>query len=369
MNNTAIRAYRNVDTSSLIVFITSCTYINQSSSLSTANTLGLTSDADRAAANTYLDKVSASLGQEHKALTVYNITGTNLYILTKILMDVLQGNSLPLREALRGVNAQHISTSLQQGRHTLCIVTSVNTSTNDITLVAVNQLQLMLLVIGIVLAEYHITETLILIHQWQHIQLVFPDNIISLSQAGISAGINQFLKWSHKLLGRSLQAHTGYTIITAGNNTQQLAGRSTVLSYSHSRVASLFFQCQNLSNSCFRSNIGIAVYEAGLEVLYPCYHSCLFLNTLGTIDKGNAALTSQCYCHAVIRYRLHDSRGHWNVHGNLWFLTLFKLYQWSLQGNICRNALIRRITRYQKVLAKGMRWFTEIECQLNPYFL
>ena len=41
----------------------------------------------------------------------------------------------------------------------------------------------------------------------------------------------------------------------------------------------------------------------------------------------------------------------------------------KVKGNICRNALIRRITRYQKVLAKGMRWFTEIECQLNPYFL
>ena len=101
MHNTAIRAYRNINAGSLIVFITGCTYINQGSSLTTSDTLGLTGNTDGTAADTNLDKVSTCLGQEHKAFTVNYIAGTNLHILAEILMDVFQGNALPLGEALR----------------------------------------------------------------------------------------------------------------------------------------------------------------------------------------------------------------------------------------------------------------------------
>ena len=101
MHDTAVRANRNVNACLLIIFIAGLAHIDDSRRLAASDTLRFTRDADRAAADTNLDKISASLCKEAEAFTVHNITRTDLYILTEILVNVFHRDFLPFREALR----------------------------------------------------------------------------------------------------------------------------------------------------------------------------------------------------------------------------------------------------------------------------
>ena len=156
MNDTTIRADRNVYTRLLIVFVTLTADIDQCRCLTTADPLGLTRDADGAATDTDFDKVRAGLSQETEAFAVDYVAGADLDILTEVLVDVFQRDTLPLREAFRGINAQDIRASLYEGRDTLCIVTGVDTSTDDVALILIDELQLMFFVVIVVLTEYHV---------------------------------------------------------------------------------------------------------------------------------------------------------------------------------------------------------------------
>ena len=60
MNDTTVRADRNINTGLFKVLISCLADFDQSGSLSTADTLLFTGDADGAAADTDLDKVSAA---------------------------------------------------------------------------------------------------------------------------------------------------------------------------------------------------------------------------------------------------------------------------------------------------------------------
>ena len=61
MNDTAVRAERNVISCLFEVLVTSLSYSEYGGSLAAADTLLLTCDADRAAADTDLDEVCAAV--------------------------------------------------------------------------------------------------------------------------------------------------------------------------------------------------------------------------------------------------------------------------------------------------------------------
>ena len=112
--DTAIRAYRNIDTGFLVVFISCLANFNQRGSLSTADTLGFTGDADRTAADTYLNKVSSSLSEEQEAVAVNYVACANLNLVTIVLTNPVDGNLLPFRITFGRVNAENVSASVNQ---------------------------------------------------------------------------------------------------------------------------------------------------------------------------------------------------------------------------------------------------------------
>ena len=96
VNDTAVRADRNVDACLLIVFVTCLADIDKSRSLTASDTLRLTGDADGAAADTDLDEICSCLCEEQEAFTINNIACANLYLRSELLMNVVKSNALPL---------------------------------------------------------------------------------------------------------------------------------------------------------------------------------------------------------------------------------------------------------------------------------
>ena len=281
-------------------------------------------------------------------------------------MNVMQGNALPLGEALRGINAQHIRPCLQEGWHPLRIVPGIDARPHDIALAGVQQLKLVFLVVRIVLAEDHVAQALLLINQGQHVQLMLPDHVIGLGKGrGICIRIDEILELRHKGARLGIKTHAGQTVITAGHDAQELARRRAVLRHRHGGMARPGKKLQNLPQGRAGLDIGVTVDKA----LDTGHHSRFFLNALGTVDEGNTALLGQGNGHGIIGHGLHDGRCHGNVHGDFRLLALPELHQRRFQGHIRRNALVRRIARHQQIFPESMRWFLEVECQPNPFFL
>ena len=345
INDTTIGANGNINAGLSVVIITSLAYINQSSCLAAANALLLTSDADGATADADLDEVCASVSQEAEAFSVNNVTSANLYAVTIMFTNPVQSNLLPSAIAFGGVNAEHVNTSVNQCGHTLSIIAGVNTSANDMAFFAVQQLQGIFLVSCIVLAEYHVQQTAFIINDGQSVQLLFPNDIVSLLQGGILTSNDHLVNRSHKVANLGGTVHAAGTIVTAGNDTFQLAVNGAIAGYSHGGVTGALLQSQDISQSAVRTNVRIAANKACTMCLYASNHSCLVLNGLGAIDEGNAALFGQSNCQLFTGNSLHDCRYHGDIHGDGRFLTFFKLYERSAQIYIRRNAFFRGITR------------------------
>ena len=180
--NTAVRTDGHVYASLFIILIPGLCHLNQGRGLSSSDSLLFTGNTDGAAANSHFDKISSCLCQEPESVSVHNIAGSYLHRIPKILPDVVNGNLLPLREAFGAVNAQHIRSRVQQGRHTLFIVPCIDTCSHHIPLGAVNEFVLILFMGVIVLTENQVHQLLVLIHQRKAVNLVLPDNIIGFLQ-------------------------------------------------------------------------------------------------------------------------------------------------------------------------------------------
>ena len=141
----------------------------------------------------------------------------------------------------------------------------------------------MLLVGIIILAEYECLQMLIFINDRQLVQLVFPDHIVCLTQCAALVAVNELFKRRHEIRYFGGWIHTGGTVISACDNTEQLSLRCTVFQY--------------ILQRSIRTDIGITVYKACLCRLYTANHGSLILNCLRTVDEGNASLSSQCTCH------------------------------------------------------------------------
>ena len=114
VNDTAVRANRNVDAGLLEILVTSGCNLDQSGSLTAADALLLTSDADGAAADADLDEVRAGLSEETEALTVNNVARADLNGVLILRAYPLKGAALPLGEALGGVNAENVCARLNR---------------------------------------------------------------------------------------------------------------------------------------------------------------------------------------------------------------------------------------------------------------
>ena len=130
MNDTAVRAERNVISCLFEVLVTSLCYSEYSGSLAAADTLLLTCDADGTAADTDLDEVCAAVSEELEAFCVNNIAGTDDGIRI-VLFAPLECSFLPYGETVGGVKAENVSTCFQECRDTFLIISCIDSGTND----------------------------------------------------------------------------------------------------------------------------------------------------------------------------------------------------------------------------------------------
>ena len=344
INDTTVRAYRNVYAGFFEVFVTSLANVNQSSCLATADTFLFTGNADRTTADTNFNEVSASLSQEAEAFSVYYVACANLNAVTVVLTDPIQGDFLPCAVAFGGVNAEYVYACINQCGNTLSIVAGVDTCANDVAFFAVQQLQRIFLMSCIVFTEYHVQHTAVVINDRQSVEFFLPDDIVSLLQGGIFRSINHFVNRSHEVTNLSIHRHTARTIVTAGNNAFQLAVSGTIAGNSNSGVTGAFLQCQDVSQSAVRTDIGVAAYKACAIAFNTSNHSSFVLYGLRTIDERNAALFGKSYSQLFAGNSLHDSRNHRDVHSNCRLLAFFEFNQRRTQVYIGGDTFFGGIT-------------------------
>ena len=178
VNDTAVRANRNINTCFLKVSVTLLTYLDKCCSLTSAYTLLLTGNADRAAADADLDEVCAAICEEAEAFLINNVACADLYAVAVVCTDPVDSQLLPLRVALGAVDTQNVRTCVNESRNTLCVISCVDTCAYYITLLAVEKLVLVFLMLLIVLSEYEVHKNAVIINYRKRIEFMFPDYIV-----------------------------------------------------------------------------------------------------------------------------------------------------------------------------------------------
>ena len=288
-----------------------------------------------------------------------------------MLADPADGAALPLGVALGGVDAQHIHTGLYQCGHALSVVAGVDAGTHNVALVLIQQLVDVCLVGVVVLAEHHIHQIALGIHQRQGVDLVVPDDVVAVVQGGVGRSSDQLFNGGHKGGDAGIVRGVVDAVIAGGHDAQQLAARSAVGSDGDGGVTGACLQFQHVMQGGSGSQIGIGHHIAGLEALDAAHHGGLVLDALRAIDKGNAALTSQCNGQLIAGDRLHDGADHGDIHlQRALLLPLAVLDQRGLQADRRRHILRRGIAGDQQVLAKGAGgFFVEISHNQTPFLL
>ena len=324
VDDTAVRAHGHVDTGLLVVLVTGAADVDQRGGLAAADTLGLAGNADGTAADTDLDEVGAAIGQEAEALGVDDVTGTDLDVLAVVGADPLDSALLPLAEALGGVDAQNVGTSLDEQRHALGIVAGVDTSADHVALVAIEQLVGVGLVAVVVLAEDNAHEVIVVVDDGQGVKLVVPDDVVGNLEADVLVAHDELLTRGHELGDLRLVVIATRTIVTAGDDAQELTLGSAVVGDRHSGVTGLLLELDDLLHGHVGSQRGIGLNETGLVILDGLDHSGLGLGALGTVNKGQATLGSERDTHIDARDGLHDGGNHGDVQGDCRLLTALK---------------------------------------------
>ena len=244
--DTAIRANGHVNAGLFKVLISCLADLDQRSCLTAADALGLSGDADRAAADTDLDKVRTAISQEAEAIAVNHVASAYLDAVTVMLTDPCNGLLLPSRKSLGGVDAQHVCAGLYQCGNSLCVVTGVDARADHVSLMQVQQFIGILLMGVVVLAEYECNQLAVLVHDGQGVELMIPDDVVcSLERGALGCG-DQLFKGSHEFRNLEIGRHTADAVISTGHDAKQLAGIRTVIGYSHGGVAGLLLECQNI---------------------------------------------------------------------------------------------------------------------------
>ena len=306
VDDAAIGAYGHVDAGLLVIAVALGAHVDQRAGLAAADALLLAGDADGAAADADLDEIRAALGQEAEALSVDHVAGADLDALAVVFADPCDGAFLPLGVALGGVNAQHVGPGLEKGGDALGIVAGVDAGADHVFLVGVEQLQRVLLVHVVVLAEHHVHETAFGVHDGQGVELVIPDDVVGLTQGGAGGSGDQLFDRCHEGADLLLAGHAADAVIAAGDDAHQASGGGAVLGDGHGGMAGLLLQGQDVRQSVVRTEVGVADHETGLVRLDPGHHGGLLLDGLGAVDEAHAALLGEGHGHLVVGNSLHD---------------------------------------------------------------
>ena len=216
--------------------------------------------------------------------------------------------------------------------------------------------------VGIVLAEDHIQEFALIVHDGQGIELVVPNDVVGLFEGGTLGGGHQLFQGRHEFPDLQLRRHAADAVVAAGHNAQKLAVGGAVLRDGHGGVARLGFQFQHVGQGVLRRQVAVADHEAGLVGLDPGDHSRLLLDGLGAVNKGNAALLGQGDGHGIVGHRLHNGGHQRDIQADGALFAFAELHQRGLQADAVRDALCAGITGDQEIFAEGMGRFFKKLC-------
>ena len=221
----------------------------------------------------------------------------------------------------------------------------------------------------VVLAEYHIHQIALGIHQRQGVDLVVPDDVVAVVQGGVGRSGDQLFNGGHKGGNTGIVRGVVDAVIAGSHDAQQLAARSAVGSDGDGGVAGACLQLQHIVQGGSGGQIGVGHDITSLEALDTAHHSGFVFNALRTVDEGHTALTSQCNGQLIAGDRLHDGADHGDIHlQRALFLTLAVLDQRGLEADSSGNVFSGGIAGDQQVFTESAgRFFIEISHVQTPF--
>ena len=362
VDNAAVGADGDVDARLPEVLVPGGRHLDQGRGLATPDALGLPGDADGAAADAHLHKVRAGPGQEEEPVPVHHVARAHLHAVAVALPDEGQGALLPAGVPLGGVDAQHVGSGLHQGGDPLGIVLGVDARAHHVALLAVEQLAGVLLVLLVVLAEDEVQQATVGADDGQGVELVVPDDVVGLLQAGALGGGDQLLPGGHKGGDAGGGVHAADAVVPAGDDAQQAALVGAVLGDGYGGVSVALLQVQHVLESGVGGQVGVAGDKAGLVALHPGHHGRLALHRLGAVDEAEPALLGQGHGQGVVGHGLHDGGDHGDgqAQGAL-LLAPAEFHQGGAEGDVGGDAVGGGIAGYQQVLAEGVGGLRVVE--------
>ena len=218
VDDAAVGADGDVDAGLLKVAIPLGADVDERCGLAAADALGLPGDADGAAADADLHKVGAALGQEAEARRVHHVARADLHRVAVVLPHPGENEALPVGKALGGVDAEDVRPRLQQGGDARFIVPGVDARAHDVALVGVQQLQGVLLVALVVLAEDEVAEPAGPVDDGKGVQLVLPDDVVGLLEGGALRRPDELFKGGHESGDLGVRLHAAHPVVPAGDN-------------------------------------------------------------------------------------------------------------------------------------------------------
>jgi len=313
VDDAAVGADRNVNTRFLEVFVPCLADVDERRRLAASDAFRFAGDADGAAADADFYEVRAGFGQETEAFGVDDVAGAHFDFRPVFLMDVIERDALPFGVAFRGVDAERVRARVNQKRNALGVVAGIDARADAVAFVRVSDFQFVFFIVRVVLAEDHITQALVFVHQRQHVQFRFPNDVVGLGKGEVGVRVNEAVKGRHEFRDRRVHRHARDTIVAARDDAEELARRLAVFGYGHRGVARLGFELQHFAEGRRWLDIGIAGDEAGFIAFDTAHHLCFLLRRLGAVDEGHAAFLCESDGHGVVGNGLHDGRDHRDI--------------------------------------------------------
>ena len=144
----------------------------------------------------------------------------------------------------------------------------------------------MLLMLGIILPEHKIQQTVIFIHDRQRIELVLPDQIVCLPERGRGRRGNESFTRRHEVAHLCIHAHPADPVVAARDDAEKLAVRLRVLRNGDRREAVFLLERKYIGQRMLRCQVRRADHKARLVALDPAHHLRLAFDGLRAVNEG-----------------------------------------------------------------------------------
>ena len=161
----------------------------------------------------------------------------------------------------------------------------------------------------------------VIVDDRQGVEFVVPDDVVGDLEADVLIAHDELLTRGHELGDLLLVVIAAGAVVTAGDDTQELALGGAVVGDRHGRVAGFLLELDDLLHGHVGGQRGIGLNETSLVILNGLDHSSLGLGGLRTVNEGQATLGSERDTHVDARDGLHNGGNHGNVQGDCRLLT------------------------------------------------